>query len=105
MSTLTAPAGPAATAPAPEHPTPAPRRAFDLRQLREALPGAFRKLDPRLMWHNPVMFVVEVGAVLTTGTGGRRAVRRPPRALGRDRDPGHVHGGHRRLALAHRAVR
>jgi len=31
-----------------------------------ALPGAFRKLDPRLMWRNPVMFVVEVGAVLTT---------------------------------------
>ncbi|HQI66455.1 MAG TPA: potassium-transporting ATPase subunit B, partial [Rhodoglobus sp.] len=31
-----------------------------------ALPGAFRKLDPRLMWRNPVMFVVEVGALLTT---------------------------------------
>jgi len=34
--------------------------------LREALPGTFRKLDPRLMWRNPVMFVVEVGALLTT---------------------------------------
>jgi len=31
-----------------------------------ALPGAFRKLDPRLMWRNPVMFLVEIGAVLTT---------------------------------------
>ncbi|TBN56865.1 K(+)-transporting ATPase subunit B [Glaciihabitans arcticus] len=31
-----------------------------------ALPGALRKLDPRLMWHNPVMFLVEIGAVLTT---------------------------------------
>ncbi|NYF09099.1 K+-transporting ATPase ATPase B chain [Leifsonia sp. AK011] len=31
-----------------------------------ALPGAFRKLDPRLMWRNPVMFIVEIGAVLTT---------------------------------------
>jgi len=31
-----------------------------------ALPGALRKLDPRQMWHNPVMFVVEVGAALTT---------------------------------------
>jgi potassium-transporting ATPase ATP-binding subunit len=31
-----------------------------------ALPGALSKLDPRLMWRNPVMFVVEVGAVLTT---------------------------------------
>ncbi len=31
-----------------------------------ALPDAFRKLDPRTMAKNPVMFVVEVGAVLTT---------------------------------------
>ena len=31
-----------------------------------ALPGALRKLDPRLMWRNPVMFLVEIGAVLTT---------------------------------------
>jgi K+-transporting ATPase ATPase B chain len=31
-----------------------------------ALPGAFRKLDPRFMWRNPVMFLVEIGAVLTT---------------------------------------
>src|SRR3982751_3705674 len=34
--------------------------------LVEALPGTLRKLDPRLMWRNPVMFVVEVGAVLST---------------------------------------
>jgi len=32
----------------------------------QALPGALRKLDPRLMWRNPVMFIVEIGAVLTT---------------------------------------
>jgi K+-transporting ATPase ATPase B chain len=31
-----------------------------------ALPGAFRKLDPRTMVRNPVMFIVEVGAVFTT---------------------------------------
>ncbi len=31
-----------------------------------ALPGAFRKLDPREMWRNPVMFIVEVGAALAT---------------------------------------
>ncbi|MDH6182155.1 K+-transporting ATPase ATPase B chain [Microbacteriaceae bacterium SG_E_30_P1] len=31
-----------------------------------AIPGALRKLDPRVMWRNPVMFIVEVGAVLTT---------------------------------------
>jgi len=34
--------------------------------LIQALPGALRKLDPRLMWRNPVMFLVEIGAVLTT---------------------------------------
>ncbi|WP_066039165.1 potassium-transporting ATPase subunit KdpB [Herbiconiux solani] len=45
--------------------TPAPR-TFSLAQLGKGLPGALRKLDPREMWHNPVMFLVEVGAALTT---------------------------------------
>ncbi len=40
--------------------------AFAPAQLAAALPGALRKLDPRLMWRNPVMFIVEVGAALTT---------------------------------------
>ena len=40
--------------------------SFSVPQLIGALPGAFRKLDPRLMVKNPVMFIVEVGAVLTT---------------------------------------
>ncbi|MCC3766380.1 potassium-transporting ATPase subunit KdpB [Streptomyces sp. UNOC14_S4] len=39
---------------------------LDPRQLVTSFPDAVRKLDPRLMAHNPVMFVVEVGAVLTT---------------------------------------
>jgi K+-transporting ATPase ATPase B chain len=60
-ATPTRPAAPAAGHPAGSAPS-----AFGLAQLREALPGAFRKLDPRTMWHNPVMFVVEVGAALTT---------------------------------------
>jgi K+-transporting ATPase ATPase B chain len=34
--------------------------------LLEAGPGALRKLDPRSMVRNPVMFVVEVGAVFST---------------------------------------
>ena len=34
--------------------------------LLPALPETFRKLDPRLMIKNPVMFVVEVVTVLTT---------------------------------------
>jgi K+-transporting ATPase ATPase B chain len=39
---------------------------LDPRQLWKALPEALRKLDPRALWRNPVMFVTEVGAVLTT---------------------------------------
>ncbi|KFF60804.1 potassium transporter KtrB [Cryobacterium sp. MLB-32] len=35
------------------------------RQFVRALPGALRKLDPRQMWRNPVMFIVEVGAAFT----------------------------------------
>jgi potassium-transporting ATPase ATP-binding subunit len=34
--------------------------------LRAALLDSLRKLDPRLMMKNPVMFVVEIGSVLTT---------------------------------------
>ncbi|QKG20333.1 potassium-transporting ATPase subunit KdpB [Actinomadura verrucosospora] len=34
--------------------------------VRAALPDAFRKLDPRAMWRNPVMLIVEIGAVWTT---------------------------------------
>src|ERR1700760_2798912 len=40
--------------------------AFSVPQLVAAFPGALRKLDPRIMWRNPVMFIVEVGAALTT---------------------------------------
>lgn len=47
-------------------PSKRPAGAFGPAQIAGALPGAFRKLDPRQMWHNPVMFLVEVGAALTT---------------------------------------
>ncbi|MFC8586556.1 potassium-transporting ATPase subunit KdpB [Streptomyces sp. NPDC057217] len=40
---------------------------FDPGQLAAALPDALRKLDPRAMVRSPVMFVVWVGSVLTTG--------------------------------------
>jgi K+-transporting ATPase ATPase B chain len=39
---------------------------FNPRSLLTSLPEAVRKLDPRIMWHSPVMFVVLVGAALTT---------------------------------------
>src|SRR6202030_662492 len=38
----------------------------DTKILTRATADSFRKLDPRTMVKNPVMFVVEVGAVLTT---------------------------------------
>ncbi|UFT00336.1 potassium-transporting ATPase subunit KdpB [Nocardia huaxiensis] len=34
--------------------------------LLKSLPDAFRKLDPRTMWRNPVMLIVEIGAVWST---------------------------------------
>src|SRR3984957_5159748 len=34
--------------------------------LTKSLPDALRKLDPRTLWRNPVMFIVEIGAVWTT---------------------------------------
>ena len=39
---------------------------FDPTLLRPALADAFRKLDPRTQWRNPVMFVVYVGSAFTT---------------------------------------
>ncbi|ADB35784.1 K+-transporting ATPase, B subunit [Kribbella flavida DSM 17836] len=43
-----------------------PSGLFDPKLLLTALPDALRKLDPRVMVKNPVMFVVEVGAVAST---------------------------------------
>ncbi|MEU8761972.1 potassium-transporting ATPase subunit KdpB [Streptomyces sp. NPDC048659] len=40
---------------------------FDPKQLLKSLPDALRKLDPRVMVKSPVMFVVLVGSVVTTG--------------------------------------
>lgn len=39
---------------------------FDPVLLRPALVDALRKLDPRVQWRNPVMFVVYVGSLFTT---------------------------------------
>ena len=39
---------------------------LDPRMLYTSLPDALRKFDPRVQLKNPVMFVVEVGSVLTT---------------------------------------
>ena len=41
---------------------------LDPKILWKSLPSAFKKLDPRVQIHNPVMFVVEIGAVVTLYT-------------------------------------
>jgi potassium-transporting ATPase ATP-binding subunit len=79
MATSTNPAAPATTA--RTTPEGQPRRIggglLDPKMLWRSLPDAFKKLDPRVQLKNPVMFVVEVGAVLTlytaiTGPADRR---------------------------------
>jgi K+-transporting ATPase ATPase B chain len=42
------------------------KKAFDPSLVRRAVADSFRKLDPRRQWRNPVMFLVEAGALLTT---------------------------------------
>src|SRR5579864_1060261 len=42
------------------------RPLFDPAIVGGAIAASFRKLDPRHMARNPVMFVVEVGSLLTT---------------------------------------
>src|SRR6476619_2787414 len=57
-------------APAPRPPKVRTRRAatsmFDPAIVRRAVVDSLVKLDPREMARNPVMFVVEIGSVLTT---------------------------------------
>ena len=56
--------------------------------IKGAFVGSFTKLDPRLQARNPVMFVVEVGAVITTAVfikgliagGVAKSASRLPRA-------------------------
>jgi K+-transporting ATPase ATPase B chain len=56
-----------ATAPphAPLRKPPSPRKLFEAPIVLRALVEAFKKLDPRHQFKNPVMFVVEVGSLLT----------------------------------------
>ena len=54
------------TSPAPQSSSRVAAGLLDPRQLVRSLPDALRKLDPRIMWRNPVMLIVEVGAAFTT---------------------------------------
>src|SRR5450830_1449069 len=42
---------------------------FDPVLLKPAIKASFTKLDPRVQWRNPVMFVVYIGSILTTLLG------------------------------------
>lgn len=42
------------------------RALFEPALVRTALIDAVKKLDPRVQWRNPVMFVVYIGSLLTT---------------------------------------
>ncbi len=66
MSTTTIPDAPHPVQGSVTPPAPRSSRAFGWAQLVQALPGALRKLDPTQLWRNPVMFLVWVGAALTT---------------------------------------
>jgi len=57
--------------PAPRHTRAAKARRvrsglLDPKMLWLAVPSALRKLNPLALWRTPIMFVVEVGSVLTT---------------------------------------
>ena len=61
-----APAPDAQTAEHHPHRRTSPSSALSWPQIRSAVPGAVRKLDPRHLWRSPVMFVVWIGSVVTT---------------------------------------
>jgi K+-transporting ATPase ATPase B chain len=49
----------------------------DFAIVRAAVKDSFKKLDPRVLYKNPVMFVVAIGSVLTTGLVVRDLVAAP----------------------------
>jgi potassium-transporting ATPase ATP-binding subunit len=51
---------------------------FTAELIRPAILGSLRKLDPRVQVRNPVMFVVEVGALLTTFAVGYQVITGDP---------------------------
>jgi K+-transporting ATPase ATPase B chain len=51
-------------------------RLLDWPIIRWAVVAALKKLNPRDQWHNPVMFVVYVGSILTTTLGVHATVAR-----------------------------
>ncbi|MGI8329294.1 potassium-transporting ATPase subunit KdpB [Actinomadura scrupuli] len=67
MSTRTMQVSPSGPEPsAPVSPGRVQGGLLDPAMLLRSLPDALRKLDPRTLWRNPVMFIVEIGAVWST---------------------------------------
>ena len=73
MTTITQNSSPGLPAGQPEPMLEPPRHArrgklsmFDRSLLGPAIADSFAKLDPRVQWRNPVMFVVYIGSILTT---------------------------------------
>jgi high-affinity K+ transport system ATPase subunit B len=71
---------------------------FEPSLVRQALMDAVKKLSPRVQWHNPVMFIVWAGSVLTTAL----AI-----AMGTGHHAGKcdVYRRHQPVAVVYRAVR
>ena len=69
-TTIDAPTGPAPEATPPGAGASPPHRVggglLDPKMLLTSLPDALRKLNPLTLYKNPVMFIVEIGAVFTT---------------------------------------
>ncbi|HEY1843085.1 MAG TPA: potassium-transporting ATPase subunit KdpB [Mycobacterium sp.] len=65
MTTSTATHAHSTRSPRPHHGGHAPVQGglIDPALLFRSLPDALRKYDPRTLWRNPVMFIVEIGAV------------------------------------------
>ncbi len=63
---VTTPTAPQTGRPLPDQPRRIGGGFLDPKMLWTSLPDALKKLDPRVQLRNPVMFVVEVGSVLTT---------------------------------------
>ena len=57
---------PAAANTVPRAPTPSKLSMFDRALVGPAVIDAFRKLDPRVQWRNPVMFVVYIGSIIVS---------------------------------------
>ena len=79
------------------------RSLFDPEILRPALLESLRKLDPRVQVRNPVMFVVEIGAVITTVAWLIQVFGGGP--LGGGHEPSWFTFSDHRLALAHGRLR